>query len=381
LRQSRKIEAVGRLAGGIAHDFNNLLTIIGSYAEIAIEALPPSDPVRGCVMEVQHASQRAARLTHQLLAFSRKQVLVPTVVAIDDIIRGVEPMLRRLIGEDIIVLFELCEPSPRILVDVGQMEQVVVNLAINARDAMPDGGRLIIETHVREFDETAVEARPDMTSGRYAELAVTDSGQGMDAETRAKIFEPFFSTKGVRGTGLGLSTVYGIVKQSGGWIWVYSEQGVGTTFKIYFPVSEAQEATTPSSSQSRTRRPATETVLLVEDQQEVRVLAARLLRALGYTVLEAPSSEEALERARQHEGPIHLLLTDVVMTGLSGRQLAEHLLRDRPNTRVLYMSGYTDNVIVHRGVLDADMAFLQKPFTPDTLAQRVSAVLDAKGAV
>jgi nitrogen-specific signal transduction histidine kinase len=371
LRQSQKIEAIGRLAGGIAHDFNNLLTVVASYSEIAIDSLDETDPVRGYVFEIRRAAERAASLTQQLLAFSRKQMLLPTVVNLNNVVAGVEPMLRRLIGEDVNLVTYLAENLPPVLVDPGQMEQVIMNLAVNARDAMPNGGSLVIETSVADVSpNSGVEKPAVMTPARYLLLAVTDSGHGMDAETQARIFEPFFTTKEPgRGTGLGLATVYGIIKQSGGWIWVYSEPGQGTTFKMYLPPSNGAvvESPQPQSVAGRGDDKVSGTILVVEDQPDVRNLAAKLLRREGYTVLEASSGDEALRLADEHDGPIDLLLSDVVMPGLSGREVAERLTRRRPGLRTLFMSGYTDNVIADRGVLGPDMAFLPKPFTSITL--------------
>jgi signal transduction histidine kinase/CheY-like chemotaxis protein len=377
LRQSQKIEAVGRLAGGVAHDFNNLLTVIASYGDLAWEALPPEASARGHVEQIRLASERAAALTQQLLAFSRKQVLQPKVVDLNRVVGSLQPMLQTLLGEDIGLDVRLSETPAMVVVDAGQIEQVVVNLAANARDAMPDGGRLAIETCVVVFEED-VDVRSQMTAGRYVQLTVTDSGHGIDEHTKLHIFEPFFTTKAPgKGTGLGLSMAYGIVKQSGGWIWVYSEPGQGTTFKIYLPACAERTVLpiAPAVLPKQTRPPATETILLVEDQPEVRTLAARVLRTEGYTVLEAGDGDNALEQATEHGGPIHLLLTDVVMPGLSGRQVAERFALIRPGAKVLFVSGYTDNVILHRGALQPGTEFLAKPFTPDVLADRVREVL------
>jgi signal transduction histidine kinase/CheY-like chemotaxis protein len=378
LRQAQKFDAIGRLAGGVAHDFNNLLTVIGSYADLLVETLDPGTEARPHAEQIQRAAGRAAGLTQQLLAFSRKQVLQPRVVDLNAIVRGLEPMLHRLLGEDIALAVRLSAAPAAVLVDAGQIEQVIVNLAANARDAMPEGGMLMIESRHVELGAEEILGRPGMTAGRYVELAVTDGGVGMDEATRARIFEPFFTTKEPgAGTGLGLSTVYGIVKQSGGWIWVYSELTQGTTFRIHLPAADAapEPAAAPPAT-SATRPPATETVLLVEDQEDVRALAARVLRREGYTVLEAASGAEAAAMAAGHPAPIHLLLTDVVMPDLSGKDVADRLLALRPGIRVLFMSGYTDNVIAQRGVLDPTTAFLSKPFTPDVLAAKVREVLE-----
>ena len=378
LRQAQKIDAIGRLAGGVAHDFNNLLTVIGSYTDILIETLSGDHQARPFAEQIRQATERAAGLTHQLLAFSRKQVMQPRVVDLNAVVSALVSMLRRLIGEDIELVVRLSEEPATVVVDAGQFEQVVVNLAANGRDAMPDGGQLIIETRTVVLDEEQVAGRPGMTPGVYVQVIVTDSGQGMDAQTQARVFEPFFTTKRPgEGTGLGLSTVYGVVKQSGGWIWVYSEPGHGTTFKIYLPSTDAPVSLPVGRARPARRASTGETILLVEDQDDVRELTARVLRREGYAVLEAASGAAAVAAAASHEGPIHLLLTDVVMPGLSGRQVAEQLSAARPEMRVLFMSGYTDNVIAQRGVLEAGTAFLSKPFTPDALAEKVRGVLSA----
>jgi signal transduction histidine kinase/CheY-like chemotaxis protein len=378
LRQAQKIDAIGRLAGGVAHDFNNLLTVIGSYADILLETLDPADPGRPHAEQIRQATERASGLTHQLLAFSRKQVMQPRVVDLNVVVRGLESMVGRLIGEDIALSVRLTEQPATVVVDAGQIEQVIVNLAANGRDAMPAGGQLVIETRHLLLSAEEIADRPGMTPGAYVQLSVTDSGKGMDVETQARIFEPFFTTKGPgEGTGLGLSMAYGIVKQSGGWIWVYSEVGQGTTFKIHLPATDAPAAVRPPASPKFIRVSSGETVLLVEDQDDVRNLSLRILEREGYVVLAAASGQAALTLATSHDGRIHLLLTDVVMPGLSGREVAEQLAALRPGIRVLFMSGYTDNVIAQRGVLDPGMAFLSKPFTPETLAAKVRDVLDA----
>ncbi len=377
LRQAQRIEAIGRLAGGVAHDFNNLLTVIAGYTDILSETTGHSDEMAAHVEQIRRATERATTLTQQLLAFSRKQVLQPRVVDLNEVVRGLEPMLRRLIGEDIDLLVQLDAQPLAVVVDPGQMEQVIMNLATNARDAMPRGGQVLMETRHVTLDAEHIGDRPGMTPGVYVQLAVTDSGDGMTDETRARVFEPFFTTKGPgEGTGLGLSTAYGIVKQSGGWIWVYSE-AQGTTFKIYLPSTSAPIAAAPPAPAAKRRPVATETVLLVEDQVDVRALAARILRRDGYVVIDAASGAEAIARAAAHHGPIDVLLTDVVMPGVSGREVAERLAAARPGLRVLFMSGYTDNVIAQRGVLDPGTAFLAKPFTADQLATKVREVLEA----
>jgi signal transduction histidine kinase len=378
LRQVQKVDAIGRLAGGVAHDFNNLLTIISSDAEMLLEGLELAHPGRPYAEQIRQASEKAAGLTHQLLAFSRKQVMQPRVVDLNVVVTSLSSMLRRLIGEDIELVVRLSDRPATVVVDAGQFEQVLMNLAANGRDAMPHGGQLVIETGRAVLDAEEIGGRPGMAPGGYVQLAVTDTGHGMDALTRARVFEPFFTTKPPgEGTGLGLSTAYGIVKQSGGWIWVYSEPAQGTTFKIYLPATDAP--VTPPAPAPKTASEATmgETVLVVEDQDDVRELTVRVLRRKGYTVLEAASGDEALLAAAAHDGHIDLLLTDVVMPGLSGRQVADQLTAIRPGLRVLFMSGYTDNVIAQRGVLEAGTAFLSKPFTPDALAAKVREVIDA----
>jgi two-component system cell cycle sensor histidine kinase/response regulator CckA len=378
LRQSQKMEAVGRLAGGIAHDFNNLLTVITGYAELAAGQLKPEDPLRIELHEIHKAAQRAADLTRQLLAFSRRQVLQPRVINLNRVVGDTDKMLRRLIGEDIELVTLLMESLGSVRADTGQIEQVLLNLAVNSRDAMPKGGKLTIETSEVELDESYAALHFDVPPGRYVLLAVSDTGSGMDAKTLSHVFEPFFTTKEVgKGTGLGLSTVYGVVKQSGGHVTVYSERGVGTTFKIYLPrVEDAPERARRSPSQTR---PAggTETVLVVEDEEAVRRLACQSLEAHGYKPLPAASASEALLLCEKHHGELHLMLTDVVMPHVSGRELAQRAAAFRPQMKVLFMSGYTDNAIVHHGVLDAGTPFLQKPFTPRSLAQKVREVLDA----
>jgi PAS domain S-box-containing protein len=378
LRQAQKLEGIGRLAGGIAHDFNNLLTIINGYSQLLLSRPDLGDPVRGHLSEIMKAGERAASLTRQLLAFSRRQVLAPQVLDLNAVIANMHKMLCRLIGEDIDLVTVLGPDVGRVKVDRGQIEQVVLNLAVNARDAMPQGGKLTLETANVELDTAYARSHVVVVPGRYVLLAVSDTGMGMDAETQAHAFEPFFTTKEKgKGTGLGLATVYGIVKQSGGHIWIYSEPGQGTTFKIYLPlVEEAIEAPEVQEVQAASLR-GTETILVVEDDEAVRPLVRGVLRSHGHTVLEASRGEEALATCQQHAGPIHLLLTDVVMPGMSGGQLAKRLASLYPEMKALYMSGYANGGIVHHGVLDADAAFLQKPFTPDALARKVREVLDA----
>ncbi len=377
MRQSQRLEAVGRLAGGVAHDFNNMLTAITGYGEMLRAGLPEGDPLREDADEILKAADRAAGLTRQLLAFSRQQVLQARLVSLNDSVRDMEKMLRRLIGEDIEFVTRL-DPDLRLAkTDPSQVQQVILNLCVNARDAMPHGGTLTIETANVELDAHAVAEHSITAPGQYVQLAVTDTGVGMDAETKSRLYEPFFTTKpSEKGTGLGLATVYGIVKQSGGEIWVYSEPGHGTTFKVFFPaVSSVGELAVPAA------RPASsvvgsETILLAEDEDAVRRLAHRVLERAGYTVLLAGSGADAEKLARAHEGTIHLLVTDMVMPGIGGRELAERLRALRPDIRVLYLSGYTDSTVTQKGLLDAGDSFLQKPFTTDALARKVRETID-----
>jgi PAS domain S-box-containing protein len=375
-RQAQKMEAVGRLAGGVAHDFNNLLTIINGHSALMLKQLPPDNPARESFADIKDAGERAAGLTRQLLAFSRQQVLTSTILDLNALVSSSAKMLRRLIGEDIELAFDPAPEVKKVSADAGQIEQVLMNLAVNSRDAMPRGGKLTIEVSNFRADEGYAAGHFPMPPGSYVMLAVSDTGCGMDAATRARAFEPFFTTKEQgKGTGLGLATVYGIVKQNGGYIWVYSELGYGTTFKIYLPVVEG-------TAQAREARGGTgggsETVLLVEDEVRVRSLARRMLESEGYKVLEVPGGMEALLMASQHKGPIHLLLTDVVMPLMSGRELAERLAKQRPEMKILYMSGYTDDTVVRHGVLESGVAFLQKPFAPEVLARKVREVLDVQ---
>jgi signal transduction histidine kinase len=379
LRQAQKLEAIGRLAGGVSHDFNNLLTAIMGYSELTISRLDETDPLRNNLREIRNASERAASLTRQLLAFSRKQVLQPKVLDLNSIVFDLQKMLGRMIGEDIQLKTNLQRDLGSVKADPGQVEQVLMNLAVNARDAMPRGGKITIETVNVELDESYVHRHMAVVPGPYVMLAVSDTGMGMDAETQEHIFEPFFTTKEPgKGTGLGLSTVYGIVKQSGGNIWVYSEVGKGSTFKIYLPrVDAAAERYAPSKTNADAPT-GTETILLVEDSESVRKLAREVLELSGYVVLEAHGAENALEICQRHPGEIDLLLTDVVMEGLSGRAAADLVLTVNPLMRVLFMSGYTDDAVVRHGVLEEGLNFIQKPFTPVALSSKVREVLDSK---
>ncbi len=375
LRQSQKMEALGRLAGGVAHDFNNLLTIIGGYGHMVLDGLRPKDPLRKDLEPIMEAAYRAATLTRQLLTFSRRQVVQPKVLDLNRVVARMNKMLRRVIGEDIELNVRLRPGLGRVKADPGQMGQVIMNLAVNARDAMPNGGKLTIETG--EVVLGSEWGAPELTPGRYVVLTISDTGTGMDAQVRSRIFEPFFTTKQKgKGTGLGLSTVYGIVKQSGGEIRVDSEPGRGTTFSIYLPLAHETARASGPRPPVRGLERGTETILLVEDEDEVRVLASEMLRRQGYTVLNARGGEEALRIWELNRNSIDMLLTDVIMPQMSGRELAERLRAMRPDLPVLYISGYTGDVIARHGILESDAAFLQKPFTLAELGRKVRAVLN-----
>jgi two-component system cell cycle sensor histidine kinase/response regulator CckA len=377
LRQAQKMEAVGKLAGGIAHDFNNLVTVINGHTALSMRRLGQDDPLYHKLEIIKQAGERAASLTRQLLAFSRKQILQPKVLDLNHVVFETNQILQRLIGEDIDLLIGLMPDLGKVKADPGQIEQVLMNVSVNARDAMPKGGKLTIETANVYIDEGYASRHLSIRPGRYVMLAVSDTGCGMDAQTQQRIFEPFFTTKEVgKGTGLGLSTVYGIVRQSGGSIWVYSELGRGTTFKIYLPCVDSPTEEFKVSSAETKAQLGTETVLLVEDEEMVREMTREILQESGYRVIEAKHGHEALLVAEQYNGPIHLMLSDVVMPQMSGRELAEQLSPLRREMKVLYMSGYTDDAIVHHGVLDEGMAFIEKPFTPNALARKLREVLN-----
>lgn len=376
LRQAQKMEAIGRLAGGVAHDFNNVLTAVFGYVDLLSEELPAGSGALQDLAEVRKAAERAAGLTRQLLAFSRQQVLQPIVLPLNDLIEDFEKMLRRVIGEDVELRLALSRGIGNIRADPGQLQQVIMNLAVNARDAMPLGGRLLIETANADLSEQYAELHQPVIPGAYVMLAVTDTGTGMSPDVKARIFEPFFTTKEKgKGTGLGLSTVYGIVKQSGGYVWVYSEVGRGTTFKVYLPRVDEPAAQAPQPRELGSLA-GSETILLAEDDAILRPLAKALLEKLGYKVLEGENAAAALAAARAYDGLIHLLVSDVVMPGASGRELARRVAAARPETKVLYVSGYTDDAIVQHGMLEPGVNFLQKPFTPAVLARKVREVLD-----
>jgi signal transduction histidine kinase/ActR/RegA family two-component response regulator len=381
LLHAQKMEAIGLLAGSVAHDFNNLLSVIMSYSALLLGDLKPLDPMRGDLQEIHSASLRAADLTQQLLAFSRQQVLEPHLVGLDAIVSGMDKMLRRLLSEDIELVVRLRPETWQVLVDPGKIEQVIMNLAINARDAMPEGGKLILETGNVELAEDYSLEHFGVVPGAYAMLAVSDTGVGMDRTTQSRIFEPFFTTKDKgKGTGLGLSTVFGIVQQSGGTIWVYSEPGKGTTFKVYLPRARSGQRTSAPPPLPEVVR-GNETILLAEDEDQVRCAARDILERFGYHVLEARNAGEALLICEKHRGEIQLLLTDVVMPQMSGRELVLRLTSVRPDMRVLFMSGYTEKAGLHHGILESGIAYLQKPFTPETLSRRVRQVLDSRRVV
>lgn len=381
-RQAQRLEALGRLTGGVAHDFNNLLTVILGHCEMMMRKMEEETPLRKRLSVIRETGQRAAGLVRQLLAFSRKQVLNPRVLDLNKIVANTDKMLRRLIGEDIEIETILKPELWHVEADPGQMEQVVMNLATNARDAMPQGGKLTIETRNVELDETYAQKHAEVTPGPYVMFAMSDNGCGMDPETMLHIFEPFFTTKGIgKGTGLGLATIHGIVKQSGGHIWVYSELGEGTTFRVYFPKSQKAPGTEAEQEIVSTREMSgDETVLVVEDEAGVRRLVCDVLADNGYAVLEAADGKKALEKCGGHKGPIHLLVTDVVMPEMGGAELAKQMMEKHPDLKVLFTSGYTDDAIVHHGVLDKGVEFIEKPFTPASLSRKVREVLDKPGA-
>jgi PAS domain S-box-containing protein len=378
-RQAQKMEAVGRLAGGVAHDFNNLLTAINGYAELVLESLEADEGTRQFVTEIRKAGERAVTLTRHLLAFSRQQAVSAEIVDVGALLADLEKLLRRLIGEDVELALARDTPLGLVRIDQSQFEQAIINLAINARDAMPNGGRLLIEARNVELDLGYGASHGGVQPGPYVLVAVTDSGEGMDDATKGRLFEPFFTTKAIgKGTGLGLAMVYGFLKQSGGHVQVYSERGRGTTFKLYLPQAPGDPLPAEVALGTASVAGGTETVLLVEDESTVRALAKHVLESHGYAVLDATDGEHALEVVAGHRGVIELLVTDLVMPRLGGRQLAQALMRERPGLRVLFMSGYTDEAVLRNGHLPSGEAFLHKPFSPTTLARRVRALLDER---
>jgi signal transduction histidine kinase len=378
LRQAQRMEAVGKLAGGVAHDFNNLLSVIISYSAMIGDSLAAGDPLRPDVEEIRRAADRASELTRQLLAFGRQQVMKPRVLDLPLALVGLEKMLRRIVGEDIVFSLVPAVRVGKIQVDPGQLEQVVMNLVVNARDAMPDGGGLTITTDDVRLDHDYATLHPGVTPGPYTRLSVTDTGQGMDAATRARVFEPFFTTKEQgKGTGLGLSTVWGIVTQSGGHVTVQSTAGQGTTFHVFFPSVDAEAEDQVAESAVPASVSGSETVLVVEDEEQVRTLVCSVLRRAGYTVLAAQNGVDGLQTCENYPNAVQLLLTDVIMPGMNGRELAERLLRARADMKVLFVSGYTEKIMVANGLESSDFALLSKPITPETLLRKVREVLDA----
>ena len=377
LQASQKMEAIGSLAAGVAHDFNNLLSVILGGTELALHGLREGDPLKDNLLEVKQAGERAAGLTRQLLAFGRRQLLQPVLLNLNQVAEGLEQMLRRILGEDIDFVQVLAPNLGVVRADPGQIEQVLLNLVVNARDAMPEGGKLTIETSNVEIDDAQAALHLAMKPGSYVRVVVTDTGCGMDEQTKRQLFEPFFTTKEMgKGTGLGLSTVYGIVKQSGGNICVTSEPGLGTSFAIHFPRELSAKVTSPRLRAIRKPHAGSEALLVVDDEEAIRKVVTRSLEAVGYRVLSAATAGEALQIAAQHAGTIHLLLTDVVMPRMSGRALAQELAKMRPTVKVLYMSGYADNAFVHNGVVDEGTHFIGKPFSASDLARKVREVLD-----
>jgi two-component system, cell cycle sensor histidine kinase and response regulator CckA len=378
LHEAGKLEAIGRLAGGVAHDFNNLLTVIGGYSDLVLSGMSPEDPFRHELEEIHRASERATALTQQLLAFSRRQMLELRVLDLNEVVSRMDTLLRRLIGADVDLVTRVNPDAGNVVADPSQLEQIIMNLAVNARDAMPNGGKLTIQTDNVELDDAYARTHVDATPGPHVMLAVSDTGTGMDSDTKSRIFEPFFTTKELgKGTGLGLATVYGIVKQSGGNIWVYSEPGRGTTIKVYLPlVVEPASSPRPEATKPPAPTTGTETVLVVEDDAPARRFVRDVLQSAGYTVLDTGETEEAVHLAMRHPGPIHLLLTDIVLPGGGGRELAERVLAVRPGLHVIYMSGYTDDAIVHRGVLDPNTPFIDKPIAADALLLKLREIMD-----
>jgi two-component system cell cycle sensor histidine kinase/response regulator CckA len=376
LRHAQKMDAIGTLSGGVAHDFNNLLTVIKGYSNMVLSRAPDEE-IRADIEAIDEAAERAASLTRQLLAFSRRQVLQPKVLNLNALVANMDKMLRRMIGADVEIITVTDPDLGSVKADPGQIEQVIMNLAVNARDAMPHGGKLTLETANADLDETYARDHIGVQPGPHVMLAVSDTGIGMDAKTQARIFEPFFTTKELgKGTGMGLAMIYGIVKQSSGSIWVYSERGHGTTFKVYLPRVDEQADRLPREERPAATVRGTETIVLVEDDRQVRELARSILTVYGYSVLVAENTQSVAPMCEQYAGRIHLLLTDVVMPEISSKELLRQVVVRQPDIKVLYMSGYTTNAIVHYGVLDTGTFFLQKPFTPTALVSKVREVLD-----
>ncbi len=376
LRQAQKMESIGRLAGGIAHDFNNVLSIIMGYSDLLLALVSPDDPMREQIQLIHDSGNRAATLTRQLLAFSRKQVLEKKIISINTIVQDFLKILGKMAGEDIIFTTYLAEKSCTVEADPGQIEQIIMNLIVNAKDSMPGGGKIIIETAEVQLDRHYVDKRIEVKPGKYVLLAISDTGEGMDEDVLPKIFDPFFTTKEQgKGTGLGLATVYGIVKQHDGYIYAYSEKDKGTTFKIYFPASNKTTEETENKSTAAALLQGNETILIVDDSPSIRQLIVDILKPLGYKCLQAGSGKDAIDAVREYSGEVHLLLTDVVMPGMSGRDLSTIIVKERPEMKVIFMSGYTENIIVHHGVLEQGITYIAKPITPSALTQKIRSVL------
>ena len=377
LLQVQKMESIGRLAAGIAHDFNNVLSIILGYSDLMLATLPVNDPIREKIKRIHESANQAATLTRQLLAFSRKQVLEKKVLSINTIIQNFLKILGKMVGEDIVITTYLSEESCNVEADPGQIEQVIMNLIVNARDAMPNGGEIIIETAEVELDQHYVNKRNEVKPGRYVLMAISDTGEGMDEDILAKIFDPFFTTKEQgKGTGLGLATVYGIIKQHDGYIYAYSEKERGSTFKIYLPASDKTAEDAESKSSTKVLPQGNETILIVDDNASIRQLIIETLKPLGYNCLQAASGKDAINVIREYSGKVHLLITDVIMPGMSGRELADMIRKEMPHIKVIFMSGYTENIIAHHGVLEQGINYIPKPITPVTLTQKIRRVLN-----
>ena len=376
LQQAQKMESIGRLAGGVAHDFNNVLSVIIGYSELLLTKIPPDDPIHKKIKAIYDSGSKAATLTRQLLAFSRKQLLERKVISINTIIQDFLKILGKIVGEDIVFKTYLCKESCTVEADPGQIEQILMNLIVNAKDAMPRGGEIIIETALVRLDEMYTDKHIEVKPGQYVLLAISDTGEGMDEEVMSKIFDPFFTTKEQsKGTGLGLATVYGIVKQHDGYIYVYSEKNKGTTFKIYLPASNKTAEETESKSVAGALPQGNETILIVDDNPSIRQLIIETLKPLGYHCLQAASGKEAIDVIRKYDGEVHLLLTDVVMPYMNGRELAEKIRKERPDIKIIFMSGYTENIIAHHGVLEQGINYISKPITPIALTQKIKIVL------